>query len=592
MLRRTTAVTVVSLALVAAACAGPAYVGTRDDGPGSAVGAGGAAASASPSATASASVAAGQEVAPRVAAAPARRPNVLVIETDDMRVDDLQFMPRTRRLIGGRGLSFENSFVPNPLCCPSRTSFLTGRYSHNHGVLTHAMPYGFAAFDDRTTLATVLQRAGYRTALLGKYLNGYGQQRLRRPAARAGESSLTYVPPGWDHWAAGSDHFWAPGDDFFGGTYDYFHLVQNIDGKIVGSPGRYSTDVLAEQTRALTDRWRTGDPWFVWWNPVAPHHGTPKEPDDPLPSLRDDDFLVNWVTPARLRWVKGRFDRRVRHGAGTPADGSPEEVVRDRPRYLRIPDLNRRERAALTEVTRQRAESLYVLDVQVGRTLQRLRRTGQLARTIVVFTSDNGYYLGEHRKRQGKINAHEPALRVPLLVAGPGVPRGTRFDPATTIDLAPTIASWAGTRMPRPDGIDLRPTITRGDRGWTRPIVTEGVMPDPVYARARWAGEAPAVRRSDLNTRGLRLGRWKITRYSTGEVELYDLASDPLELQNLARDPAHAEVLDDLTALQRQYADCAGASCRTAAPPAYTLGPARNRQLTRAQTSATEVYYG
>ena len=129
----------------------------------------------------------------------------------------------------------------------------------------------------------------------------------------------------------------------------------------------------------------------------------------------------------------------------------------DKPRYLRrLPELTQAERDALTTVTRQRAESLLVLDVQIGHTISRLSTSGQL-RNTVLFTSDNGYYLGEHRKRQGKINLHEPSLRVPLIVAGPGVPRGRRYDPVTTVDLAPTLASYAGTWMPGADGIDLPP---------------------------------------------------------------------------------------------------------------------------------------
>jgi len=127
------------------------------------------------------------------ATTPRKQPNVLVIETDDMRWDDLRWMPSVRRLIQGKGLSFENSFAPYPLCCPSRSSFLSGRYTHNHHVYTHLEPYGFAAFHDQHTIATVLEGAGYHTALVGKYLNGYGQQTLR-----SGKPSLDYVPPGWD----------------------------------------------------------------------------------------------------------------------------------------------------------------------------------------------------------------------------------------------------------------------------------------------------------------------------------------------------------------------------------------------------------
>ena len=185
------------------------------------------------------------------------------------------------------------------------------------------------------------------------------------------------------------------------------------------------------------------------------------------------------MTPARPDWVKGRFDSQITHGAGTPETGSAEEVTSDKPRYLRkLPELTLEEREAVTEVTRQRAESLFVLDVQIGRTISRLSRSGQLANTVIVFTSDNGYYLGEHRKRQGKTNLQEPSLRVPLIVAGPGVPRGRRYDPVSTVDLAPTLAAYAGVRMPKADGIDLTQLIEQGDSGWDRPVVTEAMLPE------------------------------------------------------------------------------------------------------------------
>ena len=122
--------------------------------------------------------------APDASGVPRKRPNVLVIETDDMRWDDLRWMPNVRRLLQRRGLSFENSFAPYPLCCPSRSSFLSGRYTHNHHVYTHLEPYGFAAFPDRRSIATVLQGAGYQTGLFGKYLNGYGEQYLRSGGRR------------------------------------------------------------------------------------------------------------------------------------------------------------------------------------------------------------------------------------------------------------------------------------------------------------------------------------------------------------------------------------------------------------------------
>lgn len=515
---------------------------------------------------------------------PQKRPNVLVIETDDMRVDELRWMPNVRRLLQRKGLTFENSFAPYPLCCPSRASFLTGRYAHNHGVFSHLEPYGFASFRDRRTLATVLQRAGYRTGLVGKYLNGYGEQPLRG----TGTPSLEYVPPGWDQWYAGSDHVWQLGEPFRGGTYNYFDLVQNQNGRIVASPGRYSTDVMAEQTRGLIRRFgRRPAPWFIWWNPVAPHHGGPVEHDDPRPSWRSDGHVTSWATPARPDWVKGRFDALITHGGGTATGEPAGEDVTDKPAYLRkLPPFSEDERDALTEVTRQRAESLFVLDVQIGRTVSELSRSGQLANTVIAFTSDNGYYLGEHRKRHGKINLHEPSLRVPLIVSGPGVPQGRRFDPVSTIDLAPTIAAYAGTRMRRADGMDLAPLVAAGDRGWDRAVVTEGMMPEARYLARKRLGKVA------LNTRGLRLGRWKLTRYSTGETELYDLANDPLEQSNLARRPRHAGTLRDLRRLYRRYADCRGAQCRAAVPVRYRVSSEESRRITIRQQQAVRDHRG
>lgn len=528
---------------------------------------------------------------PVATSGPARnRPNILVVEADDMRADELRWMPNVRRLIRDRGLIFENSFAPYPLCCPSRASFLTGKYAHNHDVLSHVEPFGFNSFDDSETLATRLQSGGYQTALVGKYLNGYGEQ----PIHKTGESSIGYVPPGWTAWHAGSDHLWRPGETFrgkeyHGGTYAYYNLTQNIDGNLATFPGKYSTSVLAGQTRDLIDRFGdAGKPWFIWFTPVAPHHGSPDEPDDPRPSRRVDGSTTVWQTPARPSWVKGRFDSEITHGLGTPAHGSAEADLSDKPRWLReYPELTDDEKVAETEISRQRAEALFVLDKELGKTLATLRRSGQYEDTIVAFTSDNGYYLGEHRKRQGKIQLHEPSLRVPFLIAGPGVPHGRRFDPITTLDLAPTFAGYAGIGpMPGADGVDMRPVIDRGDRGWTRPVITEGRMGEyPLHIRKRGFN-------SELNTRGIRLGRWKLTEYATGERELYDLEDDPLELQNVAGEPAYAKIREQLRRLWFEYKDCAGAACSAPLPKDLQTSVELTRRITDHEARRVAEYYG
>ena len=127
----------------------------------------------------------------------------------------------------------------------------------------------------------MLQGRGYQTSLIGKYLNGYGQQPIRGTHT----SSLHYVPPGLDDVDGASDHEWRPGDPFHGSTYNYFNLVQNINGRIVGFPGPYTTDVMAREARQVVSGFASKPaPWFVWWTPVAPHFGKPYEPDDPLPT--------------------------------------------------------------------------------------------------------------------------------------------------------------------------------------------------------------------------------------------------------------------------------------------------------------------
>ena len=207
---------------------------------------------------------------------------------------------------------------------------------------------------------------------------------------------------------------------------------------------------------------------------------------------------------------------------------------------------------------------------------------------MVAFTSDNGYYLGEHRKRTGKILAHEPSLRVPFLIAGPGIRHGKRFDPITSIDLAPTFADYAGLKgMPDADGVSLVRTIEKGDQGWTRPVVTEGLMGDRSYVRhAPRQGFDTA-----LNERGVRTARWKYVRYSTGEVELYDLKEDPLELESRQDDPSYDGVRRKLQKVWEQYYDCKGAGCAEPLPPEFRATVAQTKAITDNEYRRTRAYY-
>jgi N-acetylglucosamine-6-sulfatase len=513
------------------------------------------------------------------------RPNVLVIMTDDARNDDLRFMPHVRRLIGDQGVRFTNAFSPQPLCCPARASFVTGQYSHNHHVWSQAPPYGFQALNDVSTLPVWLNDAGYDTSFLGKYLNGYGVQRLR-----TGGPSLRYVPPGWTDWRGSVDGGIAAGSALDGGTYRYFDTTLNDNGRLVPNHGVYQTTLLGKLTRdELRQQVASPRPFFSWISYVAPHHGAPKEADDPAPVRRADGSLQVFRNPARPRRVWGRFDSVIKHAPGYRGEGD----VQDKPFFIRdLPALTPAEQQGVLEDARQRAEALSLVDRQVALTMRTLRQTGQLRNTYVVFTSDNCYFLGEHRMRQGKIKPHEPSLRVPFVVAGPGVPHGERFDPVTTPGVTATIAQLAGAtaRMPyAEDGISVAPSF-KADRGWSVPVVTEGLESGsmfPVLPAAKAAGFHDA-----RNTIGVRTPRYKYVRYSDGDAEMYDLDRDPNELHSVIDDPSYAHVRDQLFRLWQDYKDCLGRSCRAPMPENLRRSPRANEIGTNTQSRGVQLRYG
>ncbi len=530
-----------------------------------------------PGAAPAAGLATGNVAGPATAAqarAIPRRPNVVVVMADDMRHDDLRFAPNVRRLFRAGGVEFRNSFANYPLCCPARASFLTGQLARNHGVLSHLKPYGFGSFDDSRTLATTLRRAGYRTGFVGKYLNGYGAQRSRV----TGGPSYRYVPRGWTRWLGAVQRPAGRPSLARGGTYDYRRTVYNIDGRPSGRRfhGEYQTNTLGRFSRQLVDRFSPGTrPFFLYLSFVAPHHGGPREADDPRPH-RIGGRTFTYKTPAVPRGVRGRFDRVVRRAPGVPANGSdPDPRVGDLPLFLRRKPLDGYDRRALREMTRQRAESIFVLDREVGRLAARLRKRGELRRTVLMFTSDNGFFLGEHRMRGGKILAHEPSLRVPFLIRGPGIPAGQRrYAPVSTVDQAATVLSLAGVARRHPlalDGRSILPDLSR-DRGWTRVLPDEAWLAslarrDPAFPDARGAI-------------GIRTARWSYIRYRSGAAELYDLKRDPNQLVNRIKAPGLADVRAALHEVWLRSRSCRGGACQIDLPPALARDRASTKRLT------------
>jgi len=453
------------------------------------------------------------------AARAAQRPNVVVIETDDQTASTLWAMPILQRVLADRGVTFDNSFVSYSLCCPSRATFLTGQYAHNHGVFDNVLPFGsFYRLDSSNTLPVWLQAAGYRTMHVGKYLNRYG---TRDP---------TQVPPGWSDWHALVDPT----------TYRYFGFTMNDNGRLTyypPTPSNYSTDVLAgKATELIAQASRGPRPFFLWTAFLAPHFSLAPtgEPDDP----------PGFHTPQPAPQDRNRF-------AWAPLPRPPsfdEADMSDKPTEIRsYPRLTYTTQLAIQENYQQELETLQAVDRAVGRIVGTLQRTGQLGRTLIIFTSDNGYYHGEHRIPREKIVPYEPAIRVPLIVSGPGVPRGVhRSQLVSNQDLAPTILAATGAHPGRvEDGLSLLPIIRHPRLEPGRDLLIEGLYHVPFVTFA-----------------AIRTSRWFYAEYSDGQRELYDLLSDPDELVNRDLQPAYAAIESELARRLTRLRTCRGASCR------------------------------
>jgi arylsulfatase A-like enzyme len=427
---------------------------------------------------------------PGMSALPARdRPNVVLIITDDQRFDSLFAMPRVEAL-ASRGLTFSHGIVSNTLCCPSRASILTGGYSHTTRVYTNVYvpwsPYGGwllfrEAGDERGTIALALHRAGYRTALFGKYLNNF---------------SGRVVPPGWDRFSA----FF--GNHEYGDYYDYRMLVGDRDRAYVKRFGSvasdYSTTVIANDALAFLRETPASQPFFLYVAPFAPH-------TRPIPAPQDAGSFAS--------------HRQALRPSFNEAD------VSDKPPYLRGRPLVSEGQVRLR--FQLQYETLQAVDRMVGRIVDELQRSGRLHDTAIVFMSDNGQEYGEHRWDY-KLVPYEESVRVPVIV---------RFDPMTqrragavskalvaSIDVAPTIADIAGIPFEgvgTVDGVSIAPLLTGAVRS-----VRSSVLLEHIDFPGRY--HVPAYC-------GLRTEGWLYVRYLDGFVELYRLSSDPYELSNVAK---------------------------------------------------------
>jgi len=444
----------------------------------------------------------------------AAKPNFVFILADDMRYDDLAYMPKTTTLLGSGGMTFSKAFVSKPLCCPSRASILTGMYVHNHNVWfngTSGSDAGWPAFKakgyEQDNLATRLSTAGYRTGLFGKYFPSYD-----------GSSK----PQGWDDW--------------FGlyGAETYYNWSVNDNGthrRYGNTASDYSTDVISSEAQSFIDtsvdpNVGQGKPFFAWVGVSAPHYPSTAAPRD----------LLTYDGPKAPRPLS--FN---------------EDDVSDKPPWISsLPKLSSSQIAQIDASQENRAETLQAVDDLVEGVVNKLDSAGVLNNTYIFFTSDNGFEMGEHRIFDGKREPYEESIHMPLLVRGPEVGAGSTTDKlALNIDFFPTFMELAGAQTQTPsyvDGRSLRPVLdgSATPTTWRTAILLE----------TRFEGSTAksfyGIRTSD----GM-----KYIEYGGGFRELYNLNTDPHELSNAYKATSPPT---SLAAQLQALKGCKGDSCRAA----------------------------
>ena len=484
-------------------------------------------------------------VRPAAADPPARRPNIVFILTDDLDAVTMAALPSLKSLLADQGVNFSQFFVSDSLCCPSRASILCGQYDHNHLVLDNGPRNGgYVRFNDlgheQATVATWLHDTGYRTVLMGKYLNGY-------PAG----VEPTHVPPGWDEW-------YVP---VRGTPYVEYGYSLNENGRVVSygqQSDDYLVDVLARKARTFIQAAAASEqPFFMYVAPYAPHF-----PYTPAP----------------------RYEEAFAAAAAPRPPSFDEADTSDKPRWVQLlPPLTPKEVSEIDLTFRLRLEAMLAVQDLVRGVVDALAAAGKLDDTYIFFTSDNGYHFGTHRLMPGKQTPYEEDLRVPLIVRGPGVPAGvTRSQLVGNVDFAPTFLELAdATARDGLDGHSMVPLLrqdTSAASGWRTAYLLEhsAVRSGAEHIRHFRLDKGtlePAdpqqlvVPHSDLPGvpvfKGLRLQDRVYVEYDTGERELYDLRSDPWELANIAQtaDPA---LLASLSSWLQVMSTCAGARCRMA----------------------------
>lgn len=489
----------------------------------------------------------------------ATRPNVVLIQVDDMAKSLLEAryrengrmvpaMPNVRGQLRDEGVDFMRYYVSDPICGPSRASLLTGRSVHNHGMRINVHPWGYPLWQSsqisQENLAVWLDRAGYRTIHVGKYTNGYGHDPENE------------VPPGWNRWVTPTR-----------GTATYYGYPLNYQGFITPTIGSWQTRDTADCVIATLDvagacthatdvqtayavdeigRAAAADePFYLQLDYNAPHDDG-RRPGGPTP-------------PTRTSWIMGKTK--------APQRLSEQKADRTHPVFIRKqPKLKGAVKREIQERWRSEVASLKAVDEGVGRVLDQLRATGRIDDTYILFTSDNGLFHGEHRIAYGKFLPHEPSSRLPLIVRGPGLPKGGRTAAlGSNLDLAGTVLEMTGAQAgAQMDGRSLLPFARQTTLRHRSPVLLEGFNargPDLPELFLDGSGRKRPNQALVLNYTGFVAGPWKFISYAYGEEELYNLYTDPGEKRNVVRNKRAKGIVRWARKQAKRLGACAGPAC-------------------------------
>ena len=469
----------------------------------------------------------------------AGKPNFLVVVTDDQTLEQMRAMPKTERFVGRKGTSFTEATVTTPHCCPSRASYLTGQYAHNHGIFSNK--HGYPAFvNPGNVLPVWLQRAGYTTAHLGKFLNGYEKT----------VGPITTVAPGWDEWAT----LLKPR------RYLDYELQVNGESVAYGDSKKdYLTSVLTDRAgKLIRDLAPEQEPFYIQVDHYAPHTGS----GDPSGEC------------GKYSGAEGAAVRRYGSKPLPDSESFNERDISDKPVFLqRHGRFSKAKKQRIRGGYRCALASLDSVDAGVKDLFGELEDAGALDDTVVVFTSDNGYFYGEHRIPGSKTLPYEETIHVPLMVRLPeslqGGQRVREVDrQVANIDLAPTILDLAGAEPCGPDscrvmdGRSLVPLLE--GRGGNFPS-DRAVVVELTQGKDKVKPTLSCSYQGVRTTRELYVEHTSVPRPSNRkcrdalEIESYDLRRDPFELENLGEDSRLASRLDALR-------DCSGIPNRDPVP--------------------------